>query len=140
MPTYDDMAEQAPDLSLEEMVRRLRAKGRQGQARGNVGVTIGKPVMQMPPMTVPVDRAQPQGGPPMASRGMDVQIGEHTRYRGLPGLIGNRIALQVNEVVEDVPLGFIPHSSAHLNKVTPVLPLPVAAASPSDDAKSDDGE
>lgn len=34
-------------------------------------------------------------------RPLDVQIGEHTRFRGLPGSLGSHLGVQIAEVVED---------------------------------------
>ncbi len=43
-------------------------------------------------------------------RPLDIMIGEHARYRGLPGMVSNRMAIEIVEAVEPNPLPAAPPS------------------------------
>jgi flagellar motor switch protein FliM len=43
-------------------------------------------------------------------RPLDISIGEHARFRGFPGVMGNRMAVQITDVVEPDPLPAAPTS------------------------------
>ncbi|MFA7248990.1 MAG: flagellar motor switch protein FliM [Dehalococcoidia bacterium] len=59
---------------------------------------------------------------------LDILIGERTRFRGLPGMVGNRVALQVSDVVHEDTFGFFDRSGVHFNDLTvPALELAPAA-------------
>lgn len=49
-------------------------------------------------------------------RPLDVQVSERTRFRGLPGMVGNRLGLQISDIVNEAPpMGFVTR--------TPMRPL-----------------
>ncbi|MGE3856436.1 MAG: flagellar motor switch protein FliM [Dehalococcoidia bacterium] len=63
---------------------------------------------------------------------LEISIGDRTRFRGLPGMVGNRVSLQLTDVVQEETYGFFDHSSVHFNEFsTPALELaPPAPADP----------
>lgn len=60
-------------------------------------------------------------------RPLDITVGEQLRFRGLPGLVGNRVALQISEVVQEVRFGFTDRSTIHLDDPRNA-PLPIQAS------------
>lgn len=62
---------------------------------------------------------------------LEILIGDRTRFRGLPGMVGNRVSLQLTDVVQEETYGFFDHSTVHFNDTTPLLelaPVPVPEA------------
>lgn len=64
-------------------------------------------------------------------RPLDIRIGERTRFRGLPGMVGNRVSLQISDVVQEETYGFFDRSGGHFNDLTQPLLDPPAPAVPS---------
>lgn len=55
---------------------------------------------------------------------LEIMIGDRTRFRGLPGMVGNRVSMQIADVVQEETYGFFDHSGVHYNDLTsPVLEL-----------------
>lgn len=64
-------------------------------------------------------------------RPLEIRIGGQTRFRGLPGLVGNRVALQLSEVVQETRFGFTDRSKLRLDDLRePALALEPPAAPP----------
>ncbi len=61
-------------------------------------------------------------------RPLDVLIGGRTRFRGLPGIAGSHVALQIAEVVQEEQLGFTDRSVLHAGDLMePLLATPATA-------------
>jgi len=54
---------------------------------------------------------------------LEVRIGDRTRFRGLPGVVGNHVALQVSDIVQEETFGFFDHSTVHRDPSGPALEL-----------------
>ena len=64
-------------------------------------------------------------------RALDISIGGQTRFRGLPGLVGNRVSLQLSEVVHELRFGFTDRATLRLDDLREgVLPRPAAPEEP----------
>lgn len=67
-------------------------------------------------------------------RPLDILIGERTRFHGLPGMVGNRVSLEVSDVVQEETYGFFDHSGVHFNDgisgAALQLPEPASPARP----------
>ncbi|MEI7925996.1 MAG: flagellar motor switch protein FliM [Chloroflexota bacterium] len=71
---------------------------------------------------------------------LEIMIGERTRFRGLPGMVGNRVSLQIADVVQEETYGFFDHPNVHFNDFnTPILELPPgpSTADASDEASNE---
>jgi flagellar motor switch protein FliM len=68
-------------------------------------------------------------------RALDVLIGGRTRFRGLPGISGSHVALQISEVVEEEQLGFVDRTTLHAGDLAQPL-LSLSPAEPDDDTVS----